>query len=517
MDSIDENNLIEQISTGVALSNNYDIDLYKKNIMASIAIAITENNSMRKDIDIMYEKDREKYYNAAKNFSGYNHIIITQGKLEQEIYAKKALGILICAEIDKELRGKVIRHIRKYYPELYKVLSKGYFEIDAKLIKKHNNRYDNEMALPLLNTLLYLFLYKGMDVSGKYLADTYKKILIEIIRYESTDSMTENINEGIENCKETIKNLKKEIKRTYGNLNCYKDIMENKDEFVITLGRIIKHILITEKINVEYISLNDNYLNVDNIYLAYIRSGNMVEKIGENNLVIFIVIGIMVKILANQYKNSKQLYFKDFKETLYHTIKELSEENKVLKEENYKLNKIISGFQVENNTVKERVKIEIDAYKDEHLKEVYQLKKEIKNLNDELLEEQRNKEELKQLRELLFNIQGKEYVPKESKGNLKDYSKYKSIVIVGGSLDWRKKIKEKYPEILTIDGFNENFEISILNNVDFIFFYTGYMNHATYYRVINFIKNKEIRIGYIGKTNIQLVENEMIEELDKYY
>ena len=41
------------------------------------------------------------------------------------------------------------------------------------------------------------------------------------------------------------------------------------------------------------------------------------------------------------------------------------------------------------------------------------------------------------------------------------------------------------------------------------------MDHATYYRAINFIRSHNIKFGYIGKTNIELVEYELIDELQK--
>jgi hypothetical protein len=41
------------------------------------------------------------------------------------------------------------------------------------------------------------------------------------------------------------------------------------------------------------------------------------------------------------------------------------------------------------------------------------------------------------------------------------------------------------------------------------------MNHATYYKAINFIRSHNIKFGYIGKTNMELVEDELVGELQK--
>jgi len=42
------------------------------------------------------------------------------------------------------------------------------------------------------------------------------------------------------------------------------------------------------------------------------------------------------------------------------------------------------------------------------------------------------------------------------------------------------------------------------------------MNHGTYYKAINIIRNKEIPFGYIGKTNIELIEREMMDVLQRH-
>lgn len=42
------------------------------------------------------------------------------------------------------------------------------------------------------------------------------------------------------------------------------------------------------------------------------------------------------------------------------------------------------------------------------------------------------------------------------------------------------------------------------------------MNHGTYYKVINVIRNKEIQFGYIGKTNAELIEREMVDVLQRH-
>ena len=76
-------------------------------------------------------------------------------------------------------------------------------------------------------------------------------------------------------------------------------------------------------------------------------------------------------------------------------------------------------------------------------------------------------------------------------------------------------MEAKSPTILTEDGFNDKIELRSYGEVDFVLFYSSYMSHKTYYKTVDFIRANDIPAGYIGRTNIDLVEFEIAEELNK--
>ncbi len=117
---------------------------------------------------------------------------------------------------------------------------------------------------------------------------------------------------------------------------------------------------------------------------------------------------------------------------------------------------------------------------------------------------------------MFFEIEN-DYKYEDGKKSLTNIIKNKRILIIGGIPEWRKKIKKKYDELLTLDGLKPNFDIRTLKNIDYIFFNVGSMNHATYYRVINYIRTNSIPFGYIGRTNTELIESEMIRELENIW
>ena len=144
------------------------------------------------------------------------------------------------------------------------------------------------------------------------------------------------------------------------------------------------------------------------------------------------------------------------------------------------------------------------------------LQNRIEELEDQLASEKKYRTELNEIRKYIFKINNN-YVPSNTKKTLDYYIARKNILIIGGAKEWRRKFREKYPDLRTLSGFNETFDTTILSNYDYVFFYTGFMDHATYYRAINFIRSHAISFGYIGKTNIELVEEELINELENMF
>ena len=70
-----------------------------------------------------------------------------------------------------------------------------------------------------------------------------------------------------------------------------------------------------------------------------------------------------------------------------------------------------------------------------------------------------------------------------------------------------KKMKEQLPNFIFLHADNESFDSDILNNMDFIFFYTNYLSHKLYYKVINIARERNINVDYIQNTNDTKVIN----------
>lgn len=159
-----------------------------------------------------------------------------------------------------------------------------------------------------------------------------------------------------------------------------------------------------------------------------------------------------------------------------------------------------------------RLKSELRKLDSIYKLEIKKKEDQIRILENKLNEEKILKLDLEYLKEYEFNSDTNHRISDSNK-RLEKYTIIKKIIIIGGDKEWRRRFRIKYPEIRMLNGFNENFDIRILNTADYIFFYTQYMNHSTFHRAMDFIKLNKCKFGYIGKTNIDLVEGEIIEKI----
>ena len=269
---------------------------------------------------------------------------------------------------------------------------------------------------------------------------------------------------------------------------------------------------IINKFDINYLFNDSNFLNIDEIILSYIKSNS-----GDIDLKVIlqtVINGIFIKSLINEYKKSRTLYFQNNQETLFFKINSLEEKLSNIEKEKVDILAKVNYLEQEKYSFDKILNSEINNLNKKHKFEVSTLQSRIEELENQLLSEKKYRNELNELREYLFKVNNN-YVPSDSKETLDYYIARKNIIIIGGTKEWRRKFREKYPELRTLNGFNGTFDTNILSNYDYVFFYTGFMNHATYYKAINFIRSHDIKFGYIGKTNMELVEDELIDELDK--
>ncbi|OOM74814.1 hypothetical protein CLPUN_36420 [Clostridium puniceum] len=486
-----------------------DSDIITNYIFANISLCIAKNRNMKKEIDKIYMHDQLKYYNAITNSKCIEHVIIKQGTLEHELYARRVLAILLEAEYDNSLRSKLIKLLRKYYPIIYTTVKKRNKE-------KLKNKY---MKMDIVTRNLEakfdaaIYLYFAVYISAEAVDHGFvMSILNDIEDFEFESLMNQNIENELEKYKTEIQEIKVLIKREYGKIFSYKDIIRHNNENISNFGYFFEDLLATNKININHIFSEYEFANIDKTILSYIR----VTKNRNMDLIVSSIIsGIFIQPLINEYKNAKKICVENNNEVIQCELNLVEDKLNYVLNENNNLKTKIEELNKEKLLYEKNLNQQLHSLNNIHKQEIERLGNNLKELENKLNQEKSLRLEIESLREYELNLNGdcdNGYLDK----NLYDYIQNKKIIIIGGDKEWRRKFRIKYPEIRTLNGFNENFDISTLNNSDYIFFYTKYMNHSTFYKAMNYIKFNECKFGYIGKTNINLVEQEIIDNISKY-
>ncbi|MFP3154946.1 DUF2325 domain-containing protein [Lachnospiraceae bacterium ZAX-1] len=214
--------------------------------------------------------------------------------------------------------------------------------------------------------------------------------------------------------------------------------------------------------------------------------------------------------LCAENKRAKEYFYRHNDAAMAGQVKELNAELALSTEENRHLRSELAKLQMHNADAAKRIEeiVGQQAKKFDH--DLAKQNHTIEKLEAELLEEKQYHQELFRLREHLFREK-----PLVDDGEkpflLEDYIKGKNIVIIGGGKQWRQKMRETYPQIYTLNGFNQNFEIDILQSANCILFFTDVLSHAVYNKVMNYIRIKQIPFGYVSSTNLEYAKREICE------
>lgn len=155
------------------------------------------------------------------------------------------------------------------------------------------------------------------------------------------------------------------------------------------------------------------------------------------------------------------------------------------------------------NSMLQSSKKQLSNVLEEYTKKNAELERKIKKLEAELDKAKSHDNELQALRELAFSLnQNTSELTDNGEISEANYEFLNSInaLVVGGNLNWQKKMKEKLPQWKYIDASVRKFN-KVLLNCDIIILNTYSMNHSLFYFVMDNV-DKDVKIHFINRTNI---------------
>lgn len=150
-----------------------------------------------------------------------------------------------------------------------------------------------------------------------------------------------------------------------------------------------------------------------------------------------------------------------------------------------------------------------------HYKELYE-RNSRQSFDASALKQQYEAEhaELVALREHVYSMTE---IPEESGISIDDMKRMlssKKLVIIGGNSNWVLKLKELFPDWVFVGaGRSGTIDEHILDNADFVYFFTDTMSHSVYYRFIQMVRNNNLPFAYIHGVNLDLNIRQMYKEV----
>ena len=452
------------------------------NLIPFVVEALGSNKTIYKDIDNLYQRHKYEFYKAAKESEWYEHLIFKEGSLLQEEYCKKVLGILIADIDDDTVYQDFMKLIQKGFRWTYEYVNKR-FSVDVDeytraFTKKYHGATDDKGIGIEQHFCILLFL--ALNMQKKVIENEVHQQFISLFytRLQHSEG-NEKIRISYDRLKpediKRVQKLKQELFKKYGGIRNFDELLDK--HFDGTKRDMYAFLFDFEHLSSVSIFQDVKFTerDIDEILCLYtiIRED---EELDVDEALNFLIPCIYIKYLIKAYKQVKEMYFRNNKETMFVELEGMEKDLQRTKE---KLESTQRGLS--------------EAEKIHRL-----LEKENLRLKAELAEAQRNREELNSLREFLFSLDRQEEYPDEDI----DFEKLKQFkaVVIGGHERWQQRMKEYLPNFIFIHPDRVNFDIRLLDG-DIVFVYPNYLNHSMYYKLMAAIEGKDIKIVYINQQN----------------
>lgn len=538
----------------------FDVELF----FIFLANSIVEYPNLLVVFNNYFKADKLRFYERATRSKYYDPCNMSSKTIELEEAMRRVFGILLCAEEDESCRdfvcGELINTDRRL-AELVKNPNKAAINtFAADMIDKMNlmpDSYDAKNA-PMF-FLAYLF-YTAYGVDGNnqivndFLSHTHKLILDMSKKktYYSTKMSQKPKMNGIAIPKESqalIRQLKTGLDlasltdfyhddtnnadpqlvkpelysfmKNYSNLGSVESRDMHSAMAIVQMAVVLTNIVGTDLDGLYgTISITKDEQNMIIKMLADMNPQATAAELRQQINLTNYVVGHIFMLLSKEIRNTREYFFMNNNETQYleHQRLQAVVDEKTLEIERLKVEL------AKSNEQGERQKEEIQRLTDEAFKEnkdaikpyaaeISGLNSRIRELENALVTEQAKTPELNALREFAFEART-EYIPPETTVTLAELTQGKKIIIVGGHVNWRNIMKERYPTITFIDGHNASLDNSIFDKASCTLFYTSNMSHKVYEKIICYLRDRTLRFGFLGRRfNHELLEAEIVSVL----
>lgn len=502
-------NNIEELSAYAGSKYKMPNNIVRDHMLTAVAQALSGNEVSAHKINSVYN-DNIAFYKEILNCSTIKHLHLSQGRLASDIAVRKALAVLLAAEASIKLRETIFKLIQNHFPDLYKAAKRQ----DMHPLKKLYSDIQYFLVSPQAYTDRSLYLYISLYRSSVPIdLEVLDIILQNIYSFELVSPMNLDFIEECKENKEHISRLKRNFINDTGQFAAINKLRQTNDPQIKYMFSLMENIFCINHLSIDSVLKEHFPPKPELLCLAAINAENS-EKYTDSASLFY---SFFLDAMLDEYNQAKNIYINSSDPDPMQNKTALLEKEKdhlQLQADKYKA-KISDLQNLLNDNVLQR-KNDLLAVKKKMHVSLVKKDQTIASLKMELEQEQKYRLELNKLRELMFDIDnGEKQMSNTTTKSLVETVKGKKIFIIGGAKQWRRRLRESTENIILLSGITSYFDLHILQNADCILFYTGYMTHAVYNRIMNYVRNNDIPFGYLKTTNMELVEQEILQVLQQ--
>lgn len=511
---------------------NVGIEIPKEILIPIITINIIRKGNAHKEIDKVFNSDKEKYIEAYQNSACYENIVYDSENCETVIYAKKLAGIYESNTKENDF-SDIIKIGRKAFNKIYRNISnKGPVQVEH--IKKY---LDKTYAIGEETlVVIYLLGLEDIDIILPSIELEYVQHVIEFYgNYDTRDNDFKLTEKEYKTSKKDIESLRKllgldkgihnlgdiitsalatdlnnhnkrcdMLSQPHKKVYCSNDLEEkNIDKYqvydLMTYVTSYTDLFFQFKLNCMNLFRDSAISQKEIDYILYNVNVHRPTLDNDDLLKMYAISSFFIFGLYKEYKYTRDKYLKECTE-------DYVVENEKIKKQ---LLELTSEARDTKRIYEEKTTL-INNEKKELLKEIERLKKENNRLQNQVEEYKEAKKENIKLRNYVFsnsqsvnNEDDEEII--EDEIDIKVFEG-KKIAVLGGSTNWINKMKEVLPNAIYATSDTKNSSLDFIDKDTYVFINTT-MGHEFYNKIQSITNKLHIDYNYISNPNKRTITN----------
>lgn len=177
-----------------------------------------------------------------------------------------------------------------------------------------------------------------------------------------------------------------------------------------------------------------------------------------------------------------------------------------------------------------------DVKEEDYLKEIEELRRRLREIEEEckyfrqqyehakvslsdaqeaIAQNENYMEELISLRNYVYGLS--QEVPPITEDRLEDMKRViadKSVIIIGGHINWINKLKKEFPNWRYLDAnISRANDSKLVEGANMVYFFTDHLSHGTYGKFVKLMRESRIPFGYMHSVNMESLVRQVFEDL----